>query len=185
MDVTRAFDNVSIPLLLSLVEPLLRHEQYIVLKYSEVGVASRTGQRARCQGQGGGCCISCCEAGAAPAGLAAPLPALQHSCCGAVLLRTCATLRDVNAALSERCCALQVISSLGQVKVLHRRLATAAGAGDAGNEAPPFPQLAQRWAAVHKGKAFADQVPILCVLAFVWNMMVVVVCVSLVWGLGG
>jgi len=37
VDVTRAFDNVDIPLLLSLVAPLLQHEQYIVLKYSEVG----------------------------------------------------------------------------------------------------------------------------------------------------
>lgn len=36
VDVTRAFDHVSIPLLLSLVEPLLGHEQYTVLKYSEV-----------------------------------------------------------------------------------------------------------------------------------------------------
>ncbi|PSC73504.1 telomerase reverse transcriptase [Micractinium conductrix] len=36
VDVTRAFDSVSIPLLLSLVEPLLRHDSYLVLKYSEV-----------------------------------------------------------------------------------------------------------------------------------------------------
>ena len=36
VDITRAFDHVDIPLLLSLVEPLLRHEQYLVLKYSEV-----------------------------------------------------------------------------------------------------------------------------------------------------
>lgn len=37
VDVTRAFDCVDIPLLLSLVEPLLQHEAYIVLKYQEVG----------------------------------------------------------------------------------------------------------------------------------------------------
>lgn len=37
VDVTRAFDNVDIPLLLSLVEPLLRNDAYIVLKYQEVG----------------------------------------------------------------------------------------------------------------------------------------------------
>ncbi len=37
VDITRAFDHVSVPLLLSLVEPLLQHEQYAVLKYSEVG----------------------------------------------------------------------------------------------------------------------------------------------------
>lgn len=36
VDVSRAFDHVGIPLLLSLVEPLLRHEQYLVLKYCEV-----------------------------------------------------------------------------------------------------------------------------------------------------
>jgi len=36
VDVTRAFDNVDIPLLLSIVEPLLRNESYIVLKYQEV-----------------------------------------------------------------------------------------------------------------------------------------------------
>lgn len=38
-DVSRAFDGVDIPLLLGLVEPLLRHEQYLVLKYWEVGTA--------------------------------------------------------------------------------------------------------------------------------------------------
>jgi hypothetical protein len=36
VDVSRAFDSVDIQLLLSLVEPLLRHEQYLVLKYWEV-----------------------------------------------------------------------------------------------------------------------------------------------------
>lgn len=36
VDVTRAFDHVDIPLLLSLAEPLLQQEQYLVLKYSEV-----------------------------------------------------------------------------------------------------------------------------------------------------
>ncbi|KAL4423217.1 hypothetical protein ABPG77_000009 [Micractinium sp. CCAP 211/92] len=86
VDITRAFDHVSVPLLLSLVEPLLQREQYAVLKYSEV------------------------------------------------------------------------VPSLGQVKVLHRRLAVAAGSGWDAREAPTFPQLAQRWAAAHKGKAFTDQV---------------------------
>ncbi len=56
------------------------------------------------------------------------------------------------------CVCLQVVPSLGQVKVLHRRLAVAAGSGWDAREAPTFPQLAQRWAAAHKGKAFTDQV---------------------------
>lgn len=50
--------------------------------------------------------------------------------------------------------APQVVPSLGQVKVLHRRLAAAASPGEG---APPFPQLAAGWAAAHKGKAFTDQ----------------------------
>lgn len=51
----------------------------------------------------------------------------------------------------------QVVPSLGQVKVLHRRLALAAPGGGAAAPAC-FPAMAQRWAAVHKGKAFTDQV---------------------------
>lgn len=47
-----------------------------------------------------------------------------------------------------------MVPSLGQVKVIHRRLAAAAGPGEG---APPFPHLAARWAASHKGKAFTDQ----------------------------
>ncbi|KAL4860163.1 Telomerase reverse transcriptase [Chlorella vulgaris] len=82
VDVSRAFDSVDIQLLLSLVEPLLRHEQYLVLKYWEV------------------------------------------------------------------------VPSLGQAKVIPRRLAAAAQP----EGAPSFPQLAQGWAATHKGKAFTDQV---------------------------
>ena len=52
------------------------------------------------------------------------------------------------------CAPLQVVPSLGQMKVLHRRLASAAQPGGA----QPFPQLAQGWAASHRGKAFIDQV---------------------------
>ena len=48
----------------------------------------------------------------------------------------------------------QVVPSLGQMKVLHRRLASPAQPGGA----QPFPQLAQGWAASHRGKAFIDQV---------------------------
>ncbi len=59
-----------------------------------------------------------------------------------------------------QCClsllSLQVVPSLGQVKVLHRRLAAAAPQG--GQGPAPFPQLATRWAAMHKGKVFTDQV---------------------------
>lgn len=36
VDVTRAFDHVSLPLLLGLVEPLLRAPHYLVVKYCEV-----------------------------------------------------------------------------------------------------------------------------------------------------
>ena len=36
VDAARAFDHVGVPLLLRLVEPLLQHEQYVVMKYSEV-----------------------------------------------------------------------------------------------------------------------------------------------------
>lgn len=36
VDVTRAFDHIDIAALLALVEPLLRHEEYLVLKYTEV-----------------------------------------------------------------------------------------------------------------------------------------------------
>lgn len=54
VDVTRAFDNVDIPLLLGLVQPLLRHEEYLVLKYTEAS------------------CCACC---------AAPCCAMLSSCC--------------------------------------------------------------------------------------------------------
>jgi hypothetical protein len=56
VDITRAFDHVDIPLLLSLVEPLLRHEQYLVLKYSEV------------RDRGDGICRKCCGCPTAGAG---------------------------------------------------------------------------------------------------------------------
>ncbi|GAB4814869.1 hypothetical protein N2152v2_001915 [Parachlorella kessleri] len=36
VDVTRAFDHVDIGLLLGLVEPLLRHQEYLIVKYTEV-----------------------------------------------------------------------------------------------------------------------------------------------------
>ena len=58
--------------------------------------------------------------------------------------------------LSPAFSPLQVVPSLGQVKVLHRRLAAAAPQG--GEGPAPFPQLAARWAAAHKGKVFTDQV---------------------------
>ncbi len=51
-------------------------------------------------------------------------------------------------------CSLQVVPSLGQVKVIPRRMAAAAQP----EGAPPFPLLAQQWAAGHKGKAYTDQV---------------------------
>lgn len=47
-----------------------------------------------------------------------------------------------------------MVPCLGQVKVIHRRLAAAVQP----EGVPPFPQLAQHWAAAHKGKAFTDQV---------------------------
>lgn len=61
---------------------------------------------------------------------------------------------------------LQVVPSLGQVKVLHRRLAAAAPHG--GEGPAPFPQLAARWAAAQKGKVFTDQVGLAEVGGFVW-----------------
>jgi hypothetical protein len=38
VEVTRAFDHVDIGLLLGLVEPLLRHQAYLVVKYNEASI---------------------------------------------------------------------------------------------------------------------------------------------------
>jgi hypothetical protein len=45
------------------------------------------------------------------------------------------------------------VPSLGQVKVIPRRLAAAEGP----EGLPHFPALAARWAASHRGKAYTDQ----------------------------
>lgn len=39
VDVSRAFDNVDVDLLLGIVEPLLRSPEYLILKYTEVFLA--------------------------------------------------------------------------------------------------------------------------------------------------
>ena len=37
VDVMRAFDGIDIDLMLAIVEPLLQHAEYLVMKYAEVG----------------------------------------------------------------------------------------------------------------------------------------------------
>lgn len=175
VDVTRAFDNVDIPLLLSLVEPLLRNDAYIVLKYQEVGqchlrfmrVPGRSAPAVCCWGWWSRCCggrptswltyqeVGCCSASSPPPNRAVKCGVCSSTagCWLAWLRLLCSSGVIYYRAFPLR---LQVVPSLGQVKVLHRRLAAAAPQG--GEGPAPFPQLAARWAAAQKGKVFTDQV---------------------------
>ena len=132
VDVSRAFDHVDIPLLLSLAEPLLQAESYLVLKYREAGDG--------------------CWAATAPVACWHPLAVTRSTASKPPHSADPSQSLAFPAALHP---SHQVVPSLGQVKVLHRRLAAAAP--DGGAAPPAFPALAQRWAASHKGKAFTDQ----------------------------